>query len=68
MHGTESEWYSDRYQLRRCVIVIEVARLIVDLGQLGLLIWGLRLFRDTFGVDDSQADEELATPMRIWED
>ena len=50
------------------MIVIEVARLIVDLGQLGLLMWGLRLFRDTFGVDDSQADEELATPMRIWED
>ena len=48
--------------------MIEVARLIVDLGQLGLLIWGLRLFRDTFGVDDSQDDEELATPMRIWED
>jgi hypothetical protein len=50
------------------VIVIEVARLIVDLGQLGLLLWGLRLFRDTFGAGGSQPDEEIATPLKIWEE
>jgi len=48
--------------------VLEVARLIVDLGQLGLLFWGLRLFRDAFVPGDSQEPEELATPFNVWDE
>lgn len=48
--------------------MLEVARLIVDLGQLGLLLWGLRLFRDAFGPGDSQEQDKIATPFDVWED
>ena len=45
--------------------MMEGARLLVDLGQLGVLIWCLRLLRDFLG-ESGVAPEDLVTPSDLY--